>query len=160
MRAKSPQSRPTLCNSMDCSLPGSSVHGILQARIWSGLPCPPPGDLTQTHCSYVLRLLFGRLVLDHQRHLESITMNKASGGDGIQAELFQILKYNAVKVLHPIFQQIWKFQQWPQDWKKSIFISVPKNELLHNCTHFTCQQGNAQNPSSQTSAVCEPRISR
>ena len=70
--------------------------------------------------------------------LESITTNKASGGDGIPVELFQILKDNAVKVLHPIFQQIWKFQQWPQDWKKSIFISVPKNELLHNCTHFTC----------------------
>ena len=54
--------------------------------------------------------------------LRSITMNKASGGDRIPAELFQILKYDAVKVLHSICQQIWKTQQWPQDWKRSIFI--------------------------------------
>ena len=54
-------------------------------------------------------------------------MNKASGGDGIPLELFQILKDNAVKVLHSICQQIWKTQQWPQDWKKSVFIPIPKN---------------------------------
>ena len=58
--------------------------------------------------------------------LGSITMNKASGGDEIPAELFQILKDDAVKVLHSICQQIWKTQQWPQDWKRSIFILVPK----------------------------------
>ena len=58
--------------------------------------------------------------------LESITMNKASGGDGIPVELFQTLKDDAVKVLHSICQQIWKTQQWPQDWKKSVFIPVPK----------------------------------
>ena len=58
--------------------------------------------------------------------LESITMNKASGGDGIPAELFQILKDDAVKVLYSICQQIWKTQQWPQDWKKSVFIPIPK----------------------------------
>ena len=58
--------------------------------------------------------------------LESITMNKASGGDGIPVELFQILKDDAVKVLHSICQQIWKTQQWPQDWKRSVFITVPK----------------------------------
>ena len=58
--------------------------------------------------------------------LGSITMNKPSGGDGIPVELFQILKDNAVKVLHSICQHIWKTQQWPQDWKKSVFISVPK----------------------------------
>ena len=58
--------------------------------------------------------------------LESITMNKASGGDGIPVELFQILKDDAVKVLHSICQQIWKTQQWPQDWKRSGFISIPK----------------------------------
>ena len=56
--------------------------------------------------------------------LESITMNKASGGDGIPVELFQILKDDGVKVLHSICQQIWKTQQWPQDWKKSVFISI------------------------------------
>ena len=54
-------------------------------------------------------------------------MNKASGGDGIPVELFQILKDDDVKVLHSICQQIWKTQQWPQDWKRSVFIPIPKN---------------------------------
>ena len=58
--------------------------------------------------------------------LGSITMNKASGGDGIPVKLFQILKDDAVKVLHSLFQQIWKTQQWPQGWKRSIFIPNPK----------------------------------
>ena len=58
--------------------------------------------------------------------LRSITMNKASGGDGIPGELFQIPKYDAVKVLHSICQQIWKTQQWPQDWKSSVFFPIPK----------------------------------
>ena len=58
--------------------------------------------------------------------LGSITMNKASGGDGIPVELFQILKDDAMKVLHSICQQIWKAQQWPQDWKRSVFIPIPK----------------------------------
>ena len=69
--------------------------------------------------------------------LESITTNKASGGDGIPVELFQILKDDAVKVLHSICQQIWKTQQWPQDWKRSVFIPMPKNVQttahLHSC---------------------------
>ena len=68
--------------------------------------------------------------------LGSITTNIASGGDGIPAELFQILKENAVKALHSICQQMWKTQQWPQDWKRSVFI--PMFKLLHNCTHLTC----------------------
>src|SRR5574342_1015240 len=58
--------------------------------------------------------------------LESITTNKASGGDGIPVELFQILKDDAIKVLYSICQQIWKTQQWPQDWKRSVFIPIPK----------------------------------
>ena len=58
--------------------------------------------------------------------LGSIIMNKASGGDGIPVELFQILKNDAVKVLHSICHQIWKTQQWPQDWKRSVFIPIPK----------------------------------
>ena len=58
--------------------------------------------------------------------LESITTNKSSGGDGIPVELLQILKDDAVKVLHSICQQIWKTQQWPQDWKKSVFIPISK----------------------------------
>ena len=61
-----------------------------------------------------------------KRALESITTNMASGGDGISVELFQILKDDAVKVLHSMDQQIWKTQQWPQDWKRSVFIPVPK----------------------------------
>ena len=59
--------------------------------------------------------------------LESIIMNKVSGGDGIPVELFQILKEDAVIVLHSIYQQIWKTQQWPHDWKRSVFIPIPKN---------------------------------
>ena len=58
--------------------------------------------------------------------LGSITANKASGGDGIPVELFQILKYDAVKVLHSTCQHIWKTQEWPQDWKRSVFIPFPK----------------------------------
>ena len=61
------------------------------------------------------------------RALGSITMDKASGGDGIPVELFQILKDDAVKVLHSICQQIWKTQQWPQAWKRTVFITIPKN---------------------------------
>ena len=61
--------------------------------------------------------------------LESITTNKASGDDGIPVDLFQILKYNAVKVLHSICQQIWKTQQWPQDWKRSVFIPRMKESV-------------------------------
>ena len=66
------------------------------------------------------------LELEVKWTLESITRNKASGGDGIPVELFQILKDDAVKVLHSISQQIWKTQQWPQDWKRSVFIPIPK----------------------------------
>ena len=62
----------------------------------------------------------------------SITTNKAGGGDEIPAELFQILKDDAVKVLHSICQQIWKIQQWPQDWKRSVFIPIPKRGMPRN----------------------------
>ena len=68
--------------------------------------------------------------------LESITMNKASGGDGILVELLQILKDDAVKVLHSICQQIWKTQQWPQDWKISVFISIPKKGIDKECSDY------------------------
>ena len=68
--------------------------------------------------------------------LESITMNKASGGDGIPVELFQILKDDAVKVLHSIFQQIWKTEQWPQDWKRSVFILIPKKGPAKECSNY------------------------
>ena len=76
-----------------------------------------------------------------------ITMNKASGGDGIPAELFQILKDDAVKVLHSICQQIWKTQQWPQDWKRSVFIPIPK-------------KGNAKNVQTTTQLRLSHRLAK
>ena len=68
--------------------------------------------------------------------LGSITTNKASGGDGIPVELFQILKDDAVKVLHSIGQQIWKTQQWPQDWNRSVFIPIPKKGNAKECSNY------------------------
>ena len=68
--------------------------------------------------------------------LESIITNKANGGDGIPVELFQILKDDAVKVLHSICQQIWKTQQWPQDWKRSVFIAIPKKGNAKECSNY------------------------
>ena len=68
--------------------------------------------------------------------LGSITTNKASGGDGIPVELFQILKDDSVKVLHSICQQIWKTQQWPQDWKRSVFIPIPKKSNANKCSNY------------------------
>ena len=92
--------------------------------------------------------------------LGSITMNKASGG--IPVELFQILKDDAVKVLHSICQQVWKTQQWLQHWKRSTFILISKKGNAKECsnyhttgTHLTRQQSNAQNSPSQASAVRE-----
>ena len=82
-----------------------------------------------------------------KRALESITMNKGSGCDGVPVELFQILQDDAVKVLHSICQQIWKTRQWPQGWKRSVFIPIPKKgnvkecsnyHTIANCTHLTC----------------------
>ena len=112
---------PTLSDPMDCSLPGSFVRGIFQARVleWVAITFSEVG-LRKHH------------------------MNKTSGGGGIPVELFQILKDDAVEVLHSICQQIWKTQQWPQDWKRSVFHSNPKErkcqrmlKLPHNCTHLT-----------------------
>ena len=68
--------------------------------------------------------------------LGSITTNKASGGNGIPVELFQLLKDDAVKVLHSICQQIWKTQQWPQDWKRSVFIPIPKKGNAKECSNY------------------------
>ena len=68
--------------------------------------------------------------------LGNITLNKASGGDGIPVELFQMLKDDAVKVLHSICQEIWKTQQWPQDWKSSVFIPVPKKGNAKDCSNY------------------------
>ena len=68
--------------------------------------------------------------------LRSIPMNKASGGDGIPVELFQILKDDAIKVLHAICQQIWKTQQWPQDWKRSVFTPISKKDDTKECSNY------------------------
>ena len=68
--------------------------------------------------------------------LGSITTNKASGGDGIPVELFQILKDDAVKVLHSVCQHIWKTQQWPPDWKRSVFIPIPKKGNAKECSNY------------------------
>jgi len=78
--------------------------------------------------------------------LGSISMNQTSGGDGIPAELFQILKDASVKVLYSIYQQIWETQQWPQDWKRSVFIPVPQKVMPKNV------QTTTQPPSSHTLA--------
>ena len=77
-------------------------------------------------------------ILEHEVKwaLESITTSKASGGDGIPVELFQILKDDAVKVLHSICQHIWKTQQRPQDWKRSLFITIPKRGNAKECSNY------------------------
>ena len=76
------------------------------------------------------------LEFEVKQTLGSITMNKASGGDGIPIELFQILKDDAMKVLHSKGQKIWKTQQWPQDWKRSIFIPIPKKDNAKECSKY------------------------
>ena len=92
--------------------------------------------------------------------LESITMNKASGGDGVPIELFQIIKDAAVKVLHSIYQQIWKTQQWPQDFKRSIFIPIPKKGNAKECSNYCTialisHASNVKNSPNQASAIHE-----
>ena len=68
--------------------------------------------------------------------LGGMTMNQVNGGNGIPVELFQILRDDAVKVLHSIYQQIWKTQQWPQDWKRSVFIPIPKKGKAKQCSNY------------------------
>ena len=87
---------------------------------------------SDNHDGVITHLKPDILECEVKRALESITMNKASGRDGIPVELFQILKSDAVKVLHSICQQIWKTQQWPQDWKRSVFILTPKKAMPKN----------------------------
>ena len=88
------------------------------------------------HKSIVTHLQLGILECEVKWALGSIITNKASGGDGISADLFKILKDDGVKVLHVIHQQIWKSQQWPPDWKRSIFIPVPKKDNAKKCSNF------------------------
>ena len=88
------------------------------------------------HDGMITHLESGKLECKVKWALESITMNKVSGGDGIPVELFQILKDDAVKVLHSICQQIWKTQQGPQDWKRSVFIPIPKKGNAKECSNY------------------------
>ena len=91
--------------------------------------------------------------------LESITMNKASGGDGIPVELFQILKDDAVKVLHSICQQIWKIQQWPQDWKRPVFILITKKGNAKECSNY-CTISLISHPSKAVLKILQARLQR
>ena len=97
--------------------------------------------------------------------LESITTNKGTGGDWIPVELFQILKDDPVKVQHSICQQIWKTKQWPQDWKRSVFIAIPKKGHAKECSKshtiaFISHSSNVQNSPSQALTVHELWTSR
>ena len=86
-----------------------------------------------------------------------ITMNKASGGDGILVELFQILKDDAVKVLHSICQQIWKTQQWPQDWKRSVFIPISKKGNAKECSNY-CKIAHISHASKVMFKILQARL--
>ena len=88
------------------------------------------------HSGVIIQLEPDILECEVKWALGSITMNKASGGDVIPVELFQILKDDAVKVVHSIHQQIWKTQQWPQDWKRSVFIPIPKKDNVKECSNY------------------------
>ena len=91
---------------------------------------------TDNHDNMITHLKLDILQFEVKWALGSITMNKASGDDGIPVELFQILKDYAVKVLHSICQQIWKTQQGPQDWKRSVFIPIPKKGNAKECSNY------------------------
>ena len=99
--------------------------------------------------------------------LGSTTMNKASGGDGIQVELFQILKDDAIKMLQLICQQIWKTQKWPQDWKRSVFIPIPKKANAKECSDYHtialisyASEVMLKILQARLQTVCEPRTHR
>ena len=105
------------------------MAGIHRRIIQRGLDDPYNDDGVVTHKEPDI------LEFEVKWTLGSITINKASGGDGIPTELFQILKDDAVQVLHSMCQQIWKTQQWPQDWKRSIFIPIPKKAGAKECSN-------------------------
>ena len=105
------------------------IHKIHRRTIQKGLHDPDKHNGVITHLEPDI------LECKVKWALGSITMNKASGGDGIPVELFQILKADTVKVLHSICQQIWKTQQWPQDWKRSVFIPISKKGNAKECSN-------------------------
>ena len=110
---------------MDC-------HFLLQ-RIFPTQKRPYDSD---NHNGVITHLEPDILEYEVEWTLGSITAKKASGGDGIPIELFQILKDDAVKVLHSVCQPIWKTQQWPQDWKRSVFIPIPKKGNAKECSNY------------------------
>ena len=87
----------------------------------------------------------------------NVTTNKASGGDGIPAEPFQILEDEAVKVLHSICQEIWKTHQWPQDWKRSVFVPIPKKGNAKECSDY-CAIGLISHASKATLKILQARL--
>ena len=123
---------------MDCSPPSSSVCEIFQARIleWVSISfsreSSQPRDQTQVSCTA------GRFFTNWatREALGSIITNETNGGDRILVELFQILKDYAFKKLHSICQQIWKAQQWPPEWKRSVFIPIPKKGNVKECSNY------------------------
>ena len=109
------------------------------------------------HNGVITHLEPGILECEVKWALESITMNKASGGDGIPVELFKILKDDAVKVLHSICQQIWKTQQWPQHWKRSVFIPIPKKGNDKECSNY-CTIALISHTSKVTLKILQARL--
>ena len=109
----------------------------------------------KTHTFTFLEIFIYAFLIEVKWALGSITMNKASGGDGTPAEPFQILKDDAVKALHSIYQQIRKTQQCPQDWKRSVLIPIPKKGNVKECLNYQTiiSISHAQNPSSYGSTV-------
>ena len=112
------------------------------------------------HNGVIIHLELDILESEVKWALGSITTNKASGGDGIPVELFQMLEDDAVKVLHSICQQIWKTQQWTQAWKKLVFTPIPKKGNAKECSNYhtitlISHASNAQNPPRQASTVHE-----
>ena len=123
---------------MDCSPPGSSVHGVFPARIleWitisSSKGSSQPRDWTHISC-------IGRQILCHWATMEAqkaLLWTKVVEVMEFQLSYLKILKDDAVKVLHSIYQQLWKTQQWPQDWKMSVFIPIPKKGNSKECSHY------------------------
>ena len=135
---------PTLCNPINCSPLDSSIYGIFQARVLEWVATSFSRGTSQlrdqNHLLHLLHWQVDSLPIApgvwSQVGLRKHHPNKASGGDGIPGEPFQILEDDAVKVLHSICQQIWKALQWPQDWKKSVFIPIQKKGNAKECSNY------------------------
>ena len=114
----------------------TEVEDIKKWQEYTEEPYKKDLHVLDNHDGVITHLEPDILECEVKRALGSITMNKASGSDGIPVELFQILKDDAVKMLHSIGQQIWKTQQWPQDWKRSVFIPIPMKGNAKECSNY------------------------